>query len=77
MDIKELNKSEKAWIKRAQKLFNDAPDRFAFVTIGDPYFAIVDAAAAEVTELYDGGAERAGIVLGDITLKQSMHGVSG
>jgi len=77
MNVTELNKAEKAWIKRAQKLFNDAPDRFAFVTSGDRGFLVVDSPAAEVVELHDGGAEAAGIVLGRIRLKQSMHGVSG
>ena len=77
MKIEPLTNAEKAWIKRAQSLFNDAPDRFDFLTIGDADFQVLDKDGAKKSELYDGAAERDGIVLGRIRTKGFVHGVSG
>ena len=75
--VKPLNKKEAAWIKRVQKAFNAAPNRFDFVTIGDCDLTIVDKAGAKVSEIYDGAAERDGIVLGRIRTKGNVHAVTG
>lgn len=77
MEIEPLTEKERAWIKRAQKLFNDAPSRFDFVTVGDPCLQVVDKAGAKLSELCDGAADRDGIVLGTIYTKGHVHGVSG
>jgi hypothetical protein len=76
---KPLTAAEKKWIARANKLFAEAPDRFEFVTIGDPTFSVVDGDLVKKhdVELEDGGGEDAGVVLGHITLKGRMHGVAG
>ncbi len=74
-----LTAAEKSWIKRCQKVFDDAPDRFEFVTIGDSDFSILDGDLVKKhdVELEDGGGEDAGVVMGCITLKRPMHGVAG
>ena len=75
--VKPLTKREEAWIARAQRCFDAAPDRFAFLTIGDPYMWVVDAKGAHESECADGQHTRDGIDLGMIFTKQCVHGVSG
>tara|TARA_R110000751_G_scaffold222439_1_gene324712 strand:+ start:264 stop:572 length:309 start_codon:yes stop_codon:yes gene_type:complete len=77
MKTKPINRGEQAWINRAQEVFRDAPDRFAFMTIGDRCLEILDHEGAKKSDLHDGLAHRAGIVLGHITTKNPVHGVSG
>jgi hypothetical protein len=77
MKVKALTKREAAWIKRAQRCFNAAPDRFAFLTIGDCNLTIVDADGAKESALADGQHTRDGIDLGTIFTKTNVHGVSG
>jgi hypothetical protein len=74
-----LTDAESKWIKRAQKLFNEAPARFEFVTIGDPTFDVIDGYLRKEhdVQLEDGGGEQAGIVLGYIQTKGFFHGVAG
>jgi hypothetical protein len=77
MEIEPLTKTEKAWLKKAQKLFNESPERFEFLTAGDAVLTIVDKEGAKSSELCDGAAEEDGIVLGYIRTKGAVHGVSG
>ncbi len=77
MEIKPLTQTEKAWLKKAQKLFREAPDRFDFLTTGDACLSVIDKEGAITSELCDGAAEEDGIVLGTIRTKGLVHGVSG
>lgn len=75
--VKPLTVKEQKWIERAQRLFDKAPERFDFLTIGDANFRVIDADGAKESELYDGAAGRDGIELGTIYTKGLVHGVSG
>lgn len=79
LEPKPLTETERKWIKRAQKLFDEAPARFEFVTIGDPNLDVIDGDLRREhdVELEDGGGEQAGIVLGYILTKGFVHGVAG
>lgn len=77
MNTKPLTQAETRWIRKAQQLFNDTPERFDFFTIGDAGLTIIDKAGAVHSEIGDGAAERDGIVLGCIKTKGQVHGVSG
>lgn len=66
MKIKKLTKKEQAWIDRAQRVFDAAPARFAFMTIGDHQFCVLDYEGSKVSELCDGAAHHDGLVLGRI-----------
>lgn len=76
---KALTLKEKAWITRCQKLFDEAPSRFEFLTIGDWYFDIIDGdlATEHDVALENGGGSSSGVLLETITLKGRMHGVAG
>ena len=75
--IKPLTAEESKWIKKAQKLFASAPDRFDFLTIGDANLAVIDGEGAKLSELFNGQYQRDGIELGRINTKGLVHGVSG
>jgi hypothetical protein len=77
MNVKPLTQKEKAWIKRAQLLFSEAPERFDFMTIGDCNFDVIDSEGAKVSELADGQAHRDGIVFAQVNTKGLFHGASG
>lgn len=77
MKTKPLTKAETQWIRKANRLFKDTPERFDFFTIGDAELTIIDKAGAALSEIGDGAAERDGIVLGYIKTKGQVHGVSG
>jgi len=74
---KKITKPEIAWLKKAQKLFNNQPERFEFLTSGDRNLVIIDVNFADKSELYDGAHERDGIDLGIIRTIGRVHGVSG
>lgn len=77
MTVKPLNAAEQAWLKKAQQLFDSAPARFEYLTIGDADLVVIDKDGAKHSNLCDGAAERDGIVLGAIRTKGRVHGVSG
>lgn len=78
--VRPLSKEEKAWLKEAQDLFDRTPERFEFITIGDPDLSVIDKNFADKCEISDGGAEENGIVLGQITAFKNynrFHAVAG
>lgn len=74
---KKLTAIENAWLAEAKDLFGRCPKRFDFVTIGDPDLQVIDNTHIRDVDLHDGGAEKAGIVLGMINTKGTVHAVSG
>jgi hypothetical protein len=80
-DIAPLTAEEKRWLKRAQRLFREAPERFGFYTGGDCDFTVFDEPAFKAAEgevgtldLCDGSAEA--FVLDTIHTNRCFHSTS-
>jgi hypothetical protein len=80
-NIAPLTADEKRWLRRAQRLFKEAPERFGFYTGGDRDFAVFDELAFETAEaevgkldLCDGSAEA--FVLDTIHTNRRFHSTS-
>lgn len=76
-----LTAQERRWLRRAQRLFNEAPERFGFYTGGDRYLTVFDEPAFERAEdvegeldLCDGAGEP--FVLASISTRRCVHSVS-
>ena len=76
LSVPPLNKKEKAWVKKLQKVLSECPDRLECVVMGDPTVQIIDVDGGRESELSDGAAMRDGIVLATCFGKPAFQGVS-
>lgn len=76
LTVAPLSNSEKAWIKRLQKVLSECPDRLELMISGDPYVTVIDADGARMSDLCDGAAHADGVALASISGKPTFHGVS-
>lgn len=69
----------RAWMKRLERVLLDAPPGIGIYTIGDADLTVYDKAAylASGVDLCDGGAYRAGVVIGSIRSAVEIEGVPG
>ena len=73
--VPSLTSKERKWIESLQRVLAACPDRLELVTIGDSSLSVIDKDGD--SELYDGRAERDGVVLSEIVGGPAVHGVSG
>ena len=73
----ELTKDEKAWIRRAKKLFKECPNRFDFYTIGDPDLTIIERGKLGMMDLMDHGDGIEEIQIDHINTGGRVHGLAG
>ena len=53
-EIEQLTKSEKAWVKRLEKVLMSCPERLGLYTIGDKHLAVYDARFVRANDIdYD------------------------
>ncbi len=63
--VSPLTADEKKWVSELENLFARMPNRLLLVECADSLM-VVDKDAAKTTDMHDGGASRAGIVLRDV-----------
>jgi hypothetical protein len=78
--VKPLTPREAQWCQDLAALLARAPSRLSLVTGGDANLDVIDERAWNAreprAELADGGARRAGLVLGTVVSRCKIHGVS-
>lgn len=80
-DIAPLTAQERRWLRRAQRLFDEAPERFGLYTGGDRNFTVFDEPAFKRAEAVEGEldlCDGAGspFDLGMIHTRRCVHSVS-
>lgn len=72
-----LSKEERRWILRLQRCLEACPSRLEILTNGGRNLQIIDGPSARDRPIWDGWAERSGVVLATIDGGPKVHGVSG
>ena len=80
LEPRAVTRAEKAWMKELETVLLRAPPGIGLLTSGDAHLTVYDARDAKkhgIDHTYDGGAERHGLVLGELRSAVAIEGVSG
>ncbi len=77
LSVPGLTAAEKKWIGSLQQVLEKCPKRLDLITIGDSTLQVVDREGARESEIHDGRARKAGIVLAYILGGPPVHATTG